>query len=409
MFFINQNKKVIIFSWIAAIILIFCNSKIIENGFSNDLMGIVLSLILFVFGSKASNHKTVNGLLFFLIFLAFITWQLKTVSLHFLGILVLLTLLFFVTTARFSTIGFFCILMFSSIFNKVFDTSTTEIKQFLCKIAYHSIKNFVKVDKIEGVCFYINNKQIFIDSACMGLSMLKIGFLFCAFLLVLNQKKHQKNYSFFQITALFFTSFLVNLLGNYFRIIILVLMGCTTKNTLHELVGLCCFLIYQVLPLLLISKHIKPKKQPILFEAKNHWSKIVLAFALLFAITFWLKQPTQNNFADEILLKYNLRNGKWIKTDVYRVFTKTEIIYVKKPIHNPLICWTGSGYKILSSKKMLSKNGLVWCICLEKNGKKHLSYWWFECDGKTETSFIFVMLKSIFYQKPVWLINRTNL
>jgi exosortase N len=402
-------EKMAITLWLAAAVLIFCNLKIIENGFSNDFFGIVLSILLFVFDSKPANHKIANGLLLFLGLLGFITWQLQTASLHFLAVLILLTILFFATTGRFSTIGFFCLLLFSSIFGKIFDTSTTEIKQFLCKIAYHSLKNFIKIDKIEGVCFYISNKQISIDTACMGLSMLKIGFLFCAYLIVLKQKQQQKVYNYVQIIGLFIISLMLNLLGNYFRIVILVLMGCTTNNLLHQAIGLSCFLVYEVVPLILIFRYFKPKNEPILFEAKKHLSKIILSFILLFAMTHWMKQPFQNNSINEVLVKYNFKSGKWIKKDVYRVLTTTEIIYIKKPIHNPLICWTGSGYKILSSQKKLLKNGNVWHISLEKNNKKHLSYWWYECDGETETSFVFVMLKSIFCQKPVWLINRTQL
>jgi hypothetical protein len=89
----------------------------------------------------------------------------------------MLCLVFHYFTAKFSFIAFICIILFSTLFSSFFTHLTAEIKQGLCYIVYLTLKNFITVDKIEGVNFFINNSKITIDTACMGLSMFKTGLL----------------------------------------------------------------------------------------------------------------------------------------------------------------------------------------------------------------------------------------
>jgi hypothetical protein len=55
------------------------------------------------------------------------------------------------------------------------------------------------LDRI-GVNFYINNAKITIDTACMGLSMFKTGFINWTILLTLEEKSKKKYFGIMIVT-----------------------------------------------------------------------------------------------------------------------------------------------------------------------------------------------------------------
>lgn len=195
-------------------------------------------------------------------------------------------------TQRFSFIAFICIVLFSSLFNTFFDYLTVEIKQTLCYSVYLTLKNFIRIDKIEGVNFYINNAKITIDTACMGLSMFKTGLLAGAFLLTLEERKQQKHFKIKQILMFCFFVILLNIISNYFRIITLILFNCTEENTLHHTIGLLCFVFYQIIPMLFLIRFFKPSKETIT-DSKPKYFKLlpfITATIILFATSLKSKK-----------------------------------------------------------------------------------------------------------------------
>lgn len=385
------------------------NYNVILFGLDNDFFGIVFSALLFVFGSRKTNFK-ISYLLIALIFvLEFVSYRLHTKSLHFLSLILFLCLIFYSFTGKFSFVAFICILLFSTIFNKFFEHLTSEIKQGLCYAVFLTLKNFMTLDRIEGVNFYINNAKITIDTACMGLSMFKTGLLTGAILLTLEEKKQQKYFGIIPIVTFCFIVIVLNIISNYFRIVTLVILGCTQENTLHYLVGLLCFGMYQVVPMVFIINYFKPKLNEI--EVTNFQSKripIILTFGILFITSLEVKSLQDNDLLTNLNPKYNVKNGMWVNDDVFKIQTPNKLIYIKTPSHKPLICWTGNGYTITESKEILVGNEKIWFSKMEKNNIQYQSIWWYECGGKKYTSFLKVMCMKLIYNQPIRLINETN-
>lgn len=389
--------------------LFVMNCNILSLGLNNDFFGIVFSALLFVYGSRKTNFK-INYLLMALIFvLEFVSYRLHIKSLHFLSLILFLCLIFYSFTGKFSFIAFICILLFSTIFNKFFEHLTSEIKQGLCYAVFLTLKNFITLDRIEGVNFYINNAKITIDTACMGLSMFKTGLLTGAILLTLEEKKQQKYFGIIPIVTFCFIVVVLNVFSNYFRIVTLIILDCTQENTLHHLIGILCFGIYQVVPMVFIMRYFKPGIAAI--ESTNFKFKrvsIILTFGVLLITSLEIKSPQNNDFLKNLNPEYNVKNGIWVNDEVFKIATPNKLIYIKTPSHKPLICWTGNGYTIMESKEILVKNEKIWFNKMEKNDIQYQSFWWYECGGKKYTSFLEVMCIKLIYNQPIRLINETS-
>lgn len=404
---LDTNKTIIAF--LAILALIAFNYNVLLFGLNNDFIGIVFSIGLFLFGAKKTNFK-INYLLIGIILLfEFVSFRLHIKSLHFLSMTMLICLIYYSFTKKFSFIAFICILLFSTLFNKFFDHLTTEIKQNLCYAAFITLRNFIEIDKIEGVSIFINNAKITIDTACMGLDMFKTGLLIGAVLLTLEERKQKKQYTIFQIVFFCVIIIVLNILSNYFRIITLILLNCTEENVLHHSVGLFCFVLYQVLPMLLIIRYFKCKKEESdVPETTTNYGLIILGFAAVLITSFEVKKEKKLDLLTGLNPKYEIQKGKWVTNDVFKIDTNDTLIYIKDPLHKPLICWTGDGYKITDSKEIIIKNQKVWYNLMEKNGTKYHSFWWYESGNKKYTSYIEVMWQKLLYNKPIRLINETT-
>lgn len=394
---------------IAVMLLLAFNYEIITFGLNSDFFGILFSVLLFLIGGRKTAFKVNYLSVVLILILEFISFRLHAKSLHFLSLMLLVCLVYYYITKKFSFSALICILLFSTIFNKFFEHLTAEIKQALCENVFFVLKNFITIEKIEGVNFFINGAKVSIDTACMGLSMFKTGLLTGAILLTLEERKQQHYFSVLQIIAFCGIIILLNLISNYFRIITLILLNCTEENVLHHSVGLICFILYQVLPMLLIIKYFKPKIVEVnVHSQQNKLFPIPLSLAIIVITSIQMKDEIDINLLNNLHPKYDLKKGEWVGTEVFKIETSKSLIYIKTPTHKPLICWTGDGYKITESKEIFIGNEKIWFNKMEKNNMQYRSIWWYECDGKKYTSFIEVMLIKLIYGKSVRLINETS-
>lgn len=405
--FLSENiRPLLIF---ALLVILAINYDIVNFGLDNDFFGILFSVVLFIFGGRKTNFKVNYLLVGLIVVFEFISFRLHTKSLHFLSLLMLICSTYYFFTKKFSFIALICILLFSTIFNKFFEHLTSEIKQALCENVYVVLKNFIEIEKIEGVNFYINGAKISIDTACIGLSMFKTGLLVGAILLTLEERKQRCYFSFLQIVVFSLIIIFLNIISNYFRIITLILLNCTKENMLHHTIGLVCFILYQVLPMLFLIRYFKPKKEEaVVLENRNKLLPIVFSLGMIAVVSIEMKKELHLDLLSGLDPKYKIEKGEWIDEEVFKIQSPQKLIYIKTPSHKPMICWTGNGYKIIESKEILVENDKIWFNKMEKNNHQYISIWWYECDGKKYTSFIEVMFMKLIYGKPIRLINETT-
>jgi exosortase N len=401
---ILKNKPIL--AVFAMLIVFAINSKILLLNLNNDFLGILGSLFLFVIGGRKTDFKINYFLIAILLLLEFISYRLNTKSVHFLAVILLLCLVYYYFTGKFSFIAFICLILFSTLFSAFFAHLTSEIKQGLCYIVYLTLKNFIVIDKIEGVNFYINNAKITIDTACMGLSMFKTGLLSGAILMTLEERKQKLHYGIFQILIFCVLVIVLNIVSNYFRIITLVILNCTQENTLHHTIGLICFTLYQIIPMLVIIKYIKPRLiDHNLSEIKPKAIIVLVSFLVVLATSIKIKNENDHNFRQDFNSKYDAKKGVWVNNEVFKMETMDKLTYIKTPSHNPLVCWTGSGYKIIESKKITINKEEIWFNKMEKDHQNYTSYWWYESDHKKYTSIIEILFIKLIYNQPIFLVN----
>ncbi|TDL99412.1 MAG: exosortase N [Flavobacteriaceae bacterium] len=287
--------------------------------------------------------------------------------------------------------------------------STSQIKQALCSVVYFSLKNFVDIQKVEGVNFVIGGAKISIDTACMGLSMFKTGLLLGAILLTLEEKKHQKTYRMGQILVFAVLVVFFNILSNYFRIVTLILLDCTEENLLHYSVGIFCFVLYQLVPMAFLINQFQPEKQESIHKS-TRISPWVISVCLSIVAFISLNTKFGNQSAPLQIenLTYNHKNGTWVNPEVYKIETAGKLVYLKTPTHKPLVCWTGNGYKITQSKCITQGKDKIWFNLMEKQGVVYQSLWWYEFQGRKYTSFLGVMALKLISNKPIVLINEVR-
>lgn len=389
--------------------LLTMNYPIVVAGLDSNFFGVLFSILLFLVAGRKTTLKMSYPLLGMIFFLEFISYRLHTKTLHFQALSLFICFIYYSFTRKFSFIAFICLFLFSSVFDQLFNYLTVEIKQILCYNVYLTLRNFISIDKIEGVNFYINNAKISIDTACMGLSMFKTGLLTGAFLLTLEERKKQKYFSIVQILLFCLVLVLLNIISNYFRIITLILFNCTEENVLHHTIGIICFAFYQIIPMLFLIRFFKPRIEEITSTiVLPKLLPIIIITGILFITSLEIKKEQNQNILENLDPKYNTQKGVWANKDVYKIVTPGKLTYIKTPIHKPLICWTGNGYKIIESKKIIRNHEEIWFVKIEKDNIRYFSYWWYECGNKKYTSLIEVLSIKLFYNKPVRLINETS-
>jgi exosortase N len=399
-------KNIKAFVVLFLVVLMIMNYKVLFFALENDFIGVLLSMILFFIGGRVTRFKVHYLLVVFLILFEFVSYRLHTKSLHFLSLSIMVCLVYYSFTKKFSFIAFISLMLFSSLFNKFFEHLSAEIKQALCQGVYVVLKNSISIEKIEGVNFYINGAKITIDTACMGLSMFKTGFLAAAALFTIEERKQKGYFSIIQIVFFCFVVILLNVISNFFRIITLVLLDCTQENLLHHSVGLICFLLYQMVPMLLLMRYMKPNDKEVQqLDDKINWFPVLVAFVVVFCTSIEMYKNQKFNLLENMSFEYNSKTGEWVNDEVFKISEPKKLIYIKTPSHKPMICWTGDGYKILESKIILLHDSKVWFNKMEKDNKYYNSYWWYECGGKKYTSFLEVMFQKLIYNDMVRLVN----
>jgi exosortase N len=389
--------------------LLALNYPIVAAGMDSNFFGVFFSILLFLFAGRKTTLKMSYPLLGMIFILEFISFRLHTKTLHFQALTLFICFIYYSITRKFSFIAFICLFLFSSIFDQLFNYLTVEIKQSLCYGVYLTLRNFIPFEKIEGVNFYIKNAKISIDTACMGLSMFKTGLLTGAFLLTLEERKKRRYFSIVQILLFCLVLVVLNIISNYFRIITLLLFNCTEENALHHTIGIVCFAFYQIIPMLFLIRFFKPRNEEITSTTISpKLLPIFITAGALLITSLEIKKEQNQNILENLNPKYTNQKGVWANKEVYKIVTPGKLIYIKTPAHKPLICWTGNGYKIIESKKIMRNDEEIWFVKMEKNNIHYFSYWWYECGNKKYTSLIEVLSIKLLYDKPVRLINETS-
>jgi exosortase N len=284
----------------------------------------------------------------------------------------------------------------SPAFGYVANTFTFPIRLSLTKIVAKVMVYIIPTIKLEGNILILKGTRFTVEPECLGLHMITISILLVVFLLIFFQNQFKKQLSNINILLVLASGLTLNIIANFFRILLLVLFKIEASHPFHEIIGLFSFTIYMVLPMVYMVP------------------KVILRFANNYNPNYILKKNRQLTLAFSTLLvlvqiifsiigisKINKKNISAF--GVTKLETKNALIY-KKLIpsfyaaeHNPTICWKGSGYNLGSIEEVNINGKNIYMGVLEKENEKLYTSWWFT-NGKictnSQLEWRFVALKT---------------
>ena len=279
----------------------------------------------------------------------------------------------------------------------------------------------------EGNLIRFEGKDFLVDSACAGLQMVEVSFLFCFFLLGLFERRTGRHLRWPTMLGTVLATGVFILIFNQLRIIFLVVFNIPPENSMHDVVGLLGLGVYVFAPLwwglkwafgnvapleyalygngtrmkrigrIFTDLSAKIRENPFhlcsIPTAKAGLQVMLVGFLLYFAAAQHggdlQHGPSEQAFIPTGLpvdcLKESLKGG------IVKYTNDSLLIYVK-PIrgwydteHTPLICWQGSGYEFGQVQEQIIGSTTIYTGILEKKGApKFHTAWWFD-NGKERT------------------------
>ncbi len=312
----------------------------------------------------------------------------------------------------------FILVIISPIFKFFSDTLSFPLRLWLSNLVANTMTFAGMQIKAAGNLISIGKYEFYIDQACAGLNMLHLSLLIAVFIAAAHQKKKRHLLNFTRLSGLLLLTFLLNIISNYFRILMIVIFKIMPGNVFHDLAGLICMAIYVILPLSLFTgRFLKcfsgKSTETILQPAITSYPRrtIVIHSALLLCLgilAFRPKHVREIPANDRIGLEGY--NKSIVSGDVIKLENKTALIYLKPtpfyaPEHNPMICWSGSGYEFKFIRKVMVKGTEIYMGTLEKGKEKIYAAWWFDNGILKTTNQWNWRWQSALNRKPFYLVN----
>jgi exosortase N len=302
---------------------------------------------------------------------------------------------------------------FTNVFGFPLRLQITQMAGFILHVfdkAYHT----------EGNVLLKGTTEFSVDAACMGLHMLISSLLTGLILLGIYQRRLKKKLPLIYLIIAGITILILNLFSNLIRIISLVEFQIPPENNMHAVIGLVCFVIYVLLPSVVLVKFILSR-----LGFDHNWQtgnlrltpkEIAIQFSLLlmiFGIGFAGKNRSVNEYLSTGTVKapgYKIEN---LRDAIVKLSTDKGLIYLKPILgfyssdHQPTMCWKGSGYEF---RKLVTRNldgQMIYTSTLEKGNDKLYTAWWYD-NGELKTISQFTWRWDSFKHNRPWvLVNVT--
>ncbi len=265
------------------------------------------------------------------------------------------------------------------------------IRLWLTSVAGKLLQHIDPDVTVAGNIISFSKTDFSVDPACMGLNMLVTSLLCGLIMLAVFLKRKNAVIAWPWIMLSLLVMVALNTISNLIRILILVYFKILPENPLHELTGIICFLVYVLLPGSLLIKalvklrarllkpEIVPEKKPLVQSGLLHL--ILLPMLIFLAFRTHQRETAPSTATLPFVPDYRIC---WYNKDVIKMENDHALIYVK-PLkgfvytdHNPLICWTGSGYLFRNVEEQ-SWNGIALFTGMLTNGKDTLyTAWWYD-------------------------------
>lgn len=280
----------------------------------------------------------------------------------------------------------------------IINVFTFPIRLSLSAIAGKALHFVDKTIVCKGNYFEHTDGSIFsVDTACVGLNMIATGMALCVLMIGFEAQKRTKNLPFWAILALLTFNFLLLVLANLLRIVVLVLLRWLPDSIGHEAVGLASLALYVLLPMYFVVIFVFKKwgKTPKTYQVKWSFSNNkfrIMAITVLGLLFFVGKIPPPQYLTDKKAQSVTIAGLQKtvLETGVVEFKNDTVLLYIKPASvpwgsdHTPLICWKASGYTFQKIEEISIGNTTVHKAILQQGQNTLHTVWWYD-NGSDKT------------------------
>jgi len=390
-----RNKFIVSILLVTAFLLLTFQELVsyIQWDFHFLLLMIALPFVL----QKQSDQKSIRyGIVAIILLLLFPI--LKTRSVFFFAFICTLLFVYESQFGKLSSIPLFLVVVISPVAIFFSEVIGFEIRLWLTEIAA-SILQYIDGDySYSGNIILIGENEFHVDSECMGLNMVLMSLFIALIFISYQQRTKKRQVSLFWIVVTLILTYILSIISNLFRIIILSIFQSPPETFSHEFIGLLCFVCYVVIPLWFVIKFIptqdtKEKEQTIVPSKKRIFNSLTVVLFSFFTLYYFIdvgSKDTLNPHA--ISLDYFVQdfNSSVEKHNVIKLTNEDYLIYIKPAAsfysadHSPIICWQGSGYEVMKEQIISTPSKDVYYCELKKDEDLLYSTWWYD-SGKDKT------------------------
>ncbi|MES2837016.1 MAG: exosortase N [Bacteroidota bacterium] len=392
-YFKNFTKKqittlVLLFAYLITGFFLLKNFIIVDV---NVFLGLAITPYVIDFEKGAYSQKYLVPTVLLLI----LSFYIQIYTLVFLIVLFGIIYLLESRIGKVSYLFFFLLIILSPIFKFLSNSIGFPIRLWLSEVTGNLLLFTGKKVETIGNIIIIDGFEFSVDPACAGLKMMAISFIISIFLIAYFQNKIKSRISFFQVSIILIFTFILNVICNLFRIISLIIFKILPDNPLHDFVGIVCLLLYVILPLFFVIKLILKfsKYEPSAKPEQNKISRLnILYNSIIICSLLFSSFKIQNSNSTTIITNIITIDGfkkEILKTGITKFENNNALIYLK-PLqfynaeHNPMLCWTGSGYEFSTINKIKISGIDVYTGVMKKGNDKIYTAWWFD-NGTTKT------------------------
>jgi exosortase N len=322
-----------------------------------------------------------------------------------------------------SVLSVFSMIMMSPIFDYAISVFSFPIKIYVTSIAAKAMR-FIEPDmRAEGNFLISGNTEFSIDTACLGLHMLTVSMLAGLTVMAYFTKRQTNKTPVWGIAIGLLIVFLLNIVSNLIRIICLVFWKIAPDNYLHDVIGLVCFAVYVIAPMLYIiprcMKFFERKVPATQASAPIPVLKvsIVMNTLLLLILSIAVLIGKDKSLNGELIPLKNVSvpgyTSMQLEHRVTKLYNENALVYIK-PIagffssdHQPMLCWSGSGYEFTKVHEKKINGITVYAATLEKGSERLYTVWWYDNGVSTTISQLEWRWNALRTQQHYSIVNVT--
>ena len=314
----------------------------------------------------------------------------------------------------------------SPFFEFVVKVTSFPLRLKLTELATSTLHLFNSSIFNEGNVIVKNGVRFSVDPECMGLNLLSLCLILALVINSYFQKKKQYKLKALETTFLMCLAFSLSIFANFFRILILIIFESLPDHSSHEIIGLACLILYGIAPYYLITKRYFKKKKSnyhaVQFTIQQNKFKTLFFTILNTSIiaSLFLNTSSLHVAKDQLFENISLDgySKQTVKENVLKLEKNGALIYIKPSVgfygahHSPLICWTGSGYKMnnqpIKKTKTINGKNASYCTGILTNESDTLyTSWWFD-NGNDKTISQWEWRKNSFLGSEAYRLVNTS-